>query len=96
MSNQGWFWEDDLNFRDIPEIEGVEIPPFHRCLLENWPRWQSSTLPLAMDAWHMIQGLQMIAWRIIKIEGPGLVDEERPRVLDPSSEHYIRRAPHTD
>ncbi|GKA35809.1 hypothetical protein Tco_0722300 [Tanacetum coccineum] len=34
----------------------------------------------------------MIAWRIIKIEGPGLVDEERPRVLDPSSEHYIRRA----
>ncbi|GJW84521.1 hypothetical protein Tco_0157666 [Tanacetum coccineum] len=37
----------------------------------------------------------MIAWRIIKIEGPGLVDEERPRVLDPSSEGYIRRPPHT-
>ncbi|GKB39811.1 hypothetical protein Tco_0884753 [Tanacetum coccineum] len=33
----------------------------------------------------------MIAWRIIKIERPGLVDEERPRVLDPSPHHYIRR-----
>ncbi|GJZ36987.1 hypothetical protein Tco_0583178 [Tanacetum coccineum] len=37
----------------------------------------------------------MIAWRIIKIKGPGFVDEECPRVLDPSSKGYIRRPPHT-
>ncbi|GJS92044.1 hypothetical protein Tco_0774680 [Tanacetum coccineum] len=31
------------------------------------PHWQSSTLLLAKDAWHMIQGLQMIAWGLDKI-----------------------------
>ncbi|GJT28316.1 reverse transcriptase domain-containing protein [Tanacetum coccineum] len=36
------------------------------------PRWQSSTLSLAMDAWHMIQGLQMIAWGLDKIRRLGL------------------------
>ncbi|GJR57347.1 retrovirus-related pol polyprotein from transposon TNT 1-94 [Tanacetum coccineum] len=36
------------------------------------PRWQSSTLPLAMDAWHMIQGLKMIAWGLDKIRRLGL------------------------
>ncbi|GJW77397.1 hypothetical protein Tco_0139079 [Tanacetum coccineum] len=41
------------------------------------------------------QGSRSIAWRIIKIEGPGIVDEERPRVLDPSPHHYIRRPPHS-
>ncbi|GJW38981.1 hypothetical protein Tco_0064826 [Tanacetum coccineum] len=41
------------------------------------------------------QGSRSIAWRIIKIEGPGLIDEERPRVLDPSPHHYIRRPPHS-
>ncbi|GKA18133.1 putative reverse transcriptase domain-containing protein [Tanacetum coccineum] len=41
------------------------------------------------------QGSRSIAWRIIKIEGPRMVDKERPRVLDPSPHHYIRRPPHS-
>ncbi|GJU90994.1 hypothetical protein Tco_1303417 [Tanacetum coccineum] len=41
------------------------------------------------------QGSRSIAWRIIKIEGPGMVDDERPRVLDPSPHPYIRRPPHS-
>ncbi|GJS86560.1 reverse transcriptase domain-containing protein [Tanacetum coccineum] len=36
------------------------------------PRWQSSTLPLAMDVWHMIQELQMIASGLDKIRRLGL------------------------
>ncbi|GJW03768.1 reverse transcriptase domain-containing protein [Tanacetum coccineum] len=41
----------------------------------------------------VIKGQDHMAWRIIKIEGPGLVDEERPRVLDLSPHHYIKRPP---
>ncbi|GKD17533.1 putative reverse transcriptase domain-containing protein [Tanacetum coccineum] len=37
--------------------------------------------------------LKVSPWK--GVIGPGLVDKEHPRVLDPSSEHYIRRAPHT-
>ncbi|GJY83431.1 reverse transcriptase domain-containing protein [Tanacetum coccineum] len=55
------------------------------------PRWQSSTFPLVMDAWHMIQGLQVIAWRIIMIGWTRLKTKERTRVLDPSTHHYIKR-----
>ncbi|GJU13513.1 hypothetical protein Tco_1135909 [Tanacetum coccineum] len=47
------------------------------------------TLFLLVDGtWHSNQGFTMIAWRIIKIEGPGLVDEERLKSLEPSPLHY--------
>ncbi|GKC86003.1 hypothetical protein Tco_1141720 [Tanacetum coccineum] len=42
-----------------------------------------------------IQGLQMIAWALVKNQGLRLEDWDAPRALDPSSEGYIRRPPHT-
>ncbi|GKC25224.1 hypothetical protein Tco_1027374, partial [Tanacetum coccineum] len=47
-------------------------------------------LDVASNQWS-----RSIAWRIIKIEGSGMVDEEHPRVLDPFPHHYIRRPPHS-
>ncbi|GKC25462.1 hypothetical protein Tco_1027612 [Tanacetum coccineum] len=41
-----------------------------------------------------IKGQDYVAWRIIKIEGPGLIEEERPRVLEASPLSYISRTPH--
>ncbi|GKE25527.1 hypothetical protein Tco_1440911, partial [Tanacetum coccineum] len=42
-----------------------------------------------------IKGQDYVAWRIIKIEGPGLIEDERPRVLEASHLSYIRRTPHS-
>ncbi|GKB92518.1 hypothetical protein Tco_0964790 [Tanacetum coccineum] len=42
-----------------------------------------------------IQGLQMIAWVLVKNQGLGLEDWDAPQALDPSFEGYIRRPPHT-
>ncbi|GKB23261.1 hypothetical protein Tco_0862662 [Tanacetum coccineum] len=37
----------------------------------------------------------LIAWGLVKIEGPGLKIEERLKGLEPSSSGYIKRLPHT-
>ncbi|GKE77406.1 hypothetical protein Tco_1543526 [Tanacetum coccineum] len=45
--------------------------------------------------WNQIKGQDYIAWRIIKIEGLRLINEERPRVLEASPLSYKRRTPHS-
>ncbi|GJZ58499.1 hypothetical protein Tco_0613993 [Tanacetum coccineum] len=52
------------------------------------PRLQSTVFLLVDGMLHSNQGFTMIAWRIIKIEGPGLVDEEHLKSLEPSPLHY--------
>ncbi|GKF13637.1 hypothetical protein Tco_0055099, partial [Tanacetum coccineum] len=41
--------------------------------------WQSQSQSLANDAWQQIKGQDYDAWIALKIEGPGLIEEERPR-----------------
>ncbi|GKD86773.1 hypothetical protein Tco_1357927 [Tanacetum coccineum] len=89
--------KDDSSHKEEPEAEVMDI---RKRMNNEAKRTKPST---GMERVPVIRGLDVasnqgsrsIAWRIIKIEGPGMVDEERPKVMDPSPHPYIRRPPYS-
>ncbi|GJV74577.1 MAK10-like protein [Tanacetum coccineum] len=91
---------DEVAYKMLHKIEQWYVMDIRKRMNNEAKRTKPST---GMERVPVIRGLDVasnqgsrsIAWRIIKIEGPGMVDEERPRVMDPSPHPYIRRPPHS-
>ncbi|GKA13947.1 putative ribonuclease H-like domain-containing protein [Tanacetum coccineum] len=88
---KSWIWHRRLSHLNIGAINDLA----RQGLVKGIPAEGEFILMIRGLDVASNQGSRFIAWRIIKIEGPGLIDEERLRVLEASPLSYIRRTSHS-